>query len=283
MENSNTDYYALAIQAAGVCAPGEENTYFARVRSLAVRMGKEALEMNTLLNDINRCEIGGGEANGNKGFGKFTAVINRVDLRKDQANRAYIYYTDSNGNTKTQDGKDLFIVTEPTNSVPSAAGIYALAQELVGHEVVMYKRPDPDFDRAKVGLNSNPRKTLFHLIDNGSASKQGNHGSGASRPQTQPQGQVPPVDANNQQGQNNQQARSANANPSGEQRAKEAKNALFQSVKNSFGTAPQQVIIDACAQGWQSIGSPTIAPTQQQYNQALQAAHQYVQQSANSQ
>lgn len=270
------NYYTLALAAAGTCAPGQENAFFTHVRNLAVRIEQEAQAMTSFLADLERAR-NGGEKNGNWGWGVFKATITGVELRPKIANRAFISYT----YTTMKDGQEVTesdeIRTEPT-SKPEAHGIYLKAQSLIGHDVLIYKRPDPDFDSAKANAGRAPNdkvgasKTVFHIEDLGPTSRP----QAPQRPaqvQAAPQSQLPPSTPVPPA----QQAAPA-AQGGGDVNA--AKSALYNRLAQAYASAPAQVLQAAAVAGWGAIGNPQVAPAPEQLEQAFQVALGQVQQAA---
>lgn len=269
------NYYTLALAAAGTCAPGQENAFFTHVRDLAVRIEQEAQAMTAFLADLERAR-NGGEKNGNKGWGVFKATITGVELRPKIANRAFISYTYTtmeSGQEVTQSDE---IRTEPT-SKPEAHGIYLKAQNLIGHDAVIYKRPDPDFDSAKANAGRGPNdkvgasKTVFHIEDLGPTSRP----QAPQRPaqvQAAAQSQLPPSTPAQQ---------AAPAQGGGDVNA--AKNALYNRLAQTYASAPAQVLQAAAFTGWSAIGNPQVAPAPEQLEQAFQVALGQVQQAAAAQ
>lgn len=270
------NYYALALAAAGTCGPGQENAFFTHVRDLAVRIEQEAQAMTAFLADLERAR-NGGEKNGNKGWGVFKATITGVELRPKIANRAFISYS----YTRRKNGQEISqndeIRTEPT-SKPEAHGIYLKAQTLIGHDVLIYKRPDPDFDSAKVNADRDPdddkvgaSKTVFHIEDLGPTSRpqppqRPAQVQAAAQSQLPPAPPVPPA----------QQA--APAQGGGDVNA--AKSALYNRLAQAYASAPAQVLQAAAIAGWVAIGNPQVAPAPEQLEQAFQMALGQVQQAA---
>lgn len=269
------NYYTLALAAAGTCAPGQENAFFTHVRDLAVRIEQEAQAMTSFLGDLERAR-NGGEKNGNKGWGVFKATITGVELRPKIANRAFISYTYTtmeSGQEVTQSDE---IRTEPT-SKPEAHGIYLKAQTLIGNDVLIYKRPDPDFDSAKANAGRGPKekvgasKTVFHIEDLGPTSRPQvpQHPAQVQAPAQSQLPPVPPVPPAQQ---------AAPAQGGGDVNA--AKSALYNRLAQAYASAPAQVLQGAAIAGWAAIGNPQVAPAPEQLEQAFQVALGQVQQAA---
>lgn len=276
---SENNYYHLALAAAGTCPLGKESEFFGHVRNLAVRIKKEEAKMTGFLADLDRAE-NGGEKNGNKGFGKFNASIVGVELNPKMANRAFITYSYM-GKEELEDGtlSEEKLLTDSIRTVPTAdpdgQALYAQAQALIGHDVIIYKRPDPDFDSAKAnkGRPANKQvgapKTIFFIEDLG-PSTQTQAPASAQRQQrpAQPKTQAPTPQPQN----SSAPAPNAGANA--------AKTQLFNQLKAATPGAPDQVLKTAAAAGWAAIGNPTQAPTPESMNTAYGVAMGEVQKAA---
>lgn len=274
--STTPNFYELALRAAGTCHPGQENEFFARTRSLAIRIQKEYGKMAEFAEAIHRAE-NGGEKNGNKGWGKFQATITKVELNPKMANRAFIHYTytdrDDQGNEIIKEDD---IRTVPTSN-PDGHAIFTQAQGLVGHDVIIYKRPDPDFDAAKANRNRSGKdtvgapKTVFHIEDLGPSARAtapAQAPAQAPAPAPAPQAQAPappPVPA--QQGQPNEGAQAAKAQ-------------LWNQLKAATPGAPDDVLKNAAVAGWAAIGNPVVAPAPEAMNQAMTVAMGEVQKAA---
>lgn len=290
------NYYELAIRAAGVCPPGQENAYMLHVRNLAVRLQREEANMSDFLADLDKARNKGGEKNGNKGWGVFKGTILNVRIDERQARRAFIKYSYM-GKVKNHDGSfsdalmEDEIRTEPT-AKPEAQGLFVLAQTLIGHDVSFYKRPDPDFDDAKVnaGRPADDRigapKTVFHIEDLGRASTPvPAQRAVAAAPAKSVEAQRPAPQAPAQQAQGapqgQQQApQAAQGAPAGADETKAAKTLIWSRLTQGVPQAPQQVLAEAATAGWNAIGNPTTAPSEAQVEQATQAAFAYLNQAA---
>lgn len=275
------NYFEMAARAAGTCIPGKENEYFAHVRSLSVRFQKEHAKMSDFLEAIHKAE-NGGEKNGNRGWGKFQGTITQVELNPKMANRAFITYTYTD---RDEQGNDTLatdtIRTVPTND-PDGHAIYQQAQGLIGHDVIIYKRPDPDFDEEKVnrGRSAKDRKvapkTVFHIEDLGHAATPAkpveSQRPAHQAPAQQPQGAPPGPAASTPGG--------SGGTPAGVDETKAAKSVIWSRLTHAAPQAPQQVLAAAAAAGWHAIGNPTTAPSEEQVEQAIQAAFAYLNQAA---
>lgn len=273
------NYYQLALAAAGTCHAGEEVEFFGRVRNLAVRIHKEESKMSDFFTALERAE-NGGEKNGNKGWGKFNASIIAAELNPKMANRAFITYSYM-GKEELEDGTlgEEKLLTDTIRTVPTAdpdgQALYIQAQALVGHDVIIYKRPDPDFDSAKAnkGRPANKQvgapKTVFFIEDLGSSTQTQAHAP-AQRQQrpAQIQAQAPAPQSQNT---------SAPAHNAG---ANAAKTQLFNQLKAATPGAPDQVLKIAAAAGWAAIGNPIQAPTPESINTAYGVAMGEVQKAA---
>lgn len=279
------NYFEMAARAAGVCTPGKENEYFAHVRSLSVRFQKEHAKMSDFLEAIHKAE-NGGEKNGNRGWGKFQGTITQVELNPKMANRAFITYMYTDRDEQGNDTLETDTIrTVPTND-PDGHAIYQQAQGLIGHDVIIYKRPDPDFDEEKVnrGRSAKDRKvapkTVFHIEDLGLAAAPAPGPQAQQRPPQRPAPQAP---AQQHQGapQGQQQApQAAQGAPAGADETKAAKNLIWSRLTQAAPQAPQQVLAEAATAGWNAIGNPTTAPSEAQVGQAIQAAFAYLNQAA---
>lgn len=268
------NYYELAIRAAGTCLPGQENAYMLHVRNLAVRLQREEASMTGFLADLEKAR-NGGEKNGNKGWGVFKGTILSVRIDERMARRAFIKYSYM-GKVENSDGSysDVLledeIRTEPT-AKPEAQGLYVMAQTLIGHDVNFYKRPDPDFDDAKVNGNRPPKKrvgaakTVFHIEDLGRSAAPGRAQQAIDAAPAQALPPAPAQQASNPAPQQNPAA-------GAEEAIKAAKREIWNKLMQAVPNAPQQVLVQAANSGWSAIGNPTTAPTKEQVEQAAQAA-----------
>lgn len=274
------NYYELALSAAGTCAPGQEGEFFAHVRNLAVRMIEEAPKMNDLLEAIAKAENGGAK-NQNKGWGKFNATITKVIIDPKKAKRAFITYT-TMGKEKLPNGKYSemkqvveTIRTEPTD-LPDAKALYQQALSLIGHDVVLYKRPDPDAE-AK-GLSEIPR-IVFFIKDLG-LSTSSSAPQGSQRPNNQPAPQAQAPQGNTQPPAQAPQAQPAPQQGQGSSPMMDAQRHLWNQLKQATPGAPENVLKTAAKTGWDSLGQLTAPPTQEQMQNAFTVAMQEVNKAA---
>lgn len=247
------DYFALALAAAGTCAPGNEPAFFAHVRNLAFAIRKQEEVTNSIMRDMARCE------NKERGFGIFRATITKVELRPDKASRGYIYYTETDpktGAVKTTDekGNPLMIRTQPTSSNMEAAGLFNLLTNMVGHNVVIYKRPDPDGGRS----NQEAVRTIFHFEDQGLAQQPAAQVNATPKtPQNEPL--AIQQSAPEQQGTSPQRQQQALTN---QQRA------VILAVKSTYPNIPQEIAVSVAKAVWEHIGNPKAPVSQEQLDKA---------------
>ena len=293
MNNGTTDYYELALRAAGPCAPGDNmREWFNHVADLSVAMLTNRAKQEDFLNNIQRAIN-----KADKGWGVFYGTILSVEMRPQVANRGFIRYTAWDGQAGQTVEEE--IRTMPTTSDADALALFKKAEALVGHRVQFFKHPDPTATGTKVP------KVVFHLSDEGEVSDQG---AGNQQNGGQPSRPAPAQNAgnSNEQGGGNTAPAPApgNSNAGGNQTpppppasnnsefteeaqtfsAQDAKKALFQKVR-SFGNQQgweDQRVTAACVIGWDAIGDPTNNATvnasliEQAYNVGINATDEQI-------
>lgn len=268
--SEQTTTYDQAVTAAGPCPAGGITPWLRHVRDLAVAIEMDRAKTADFLERVKRA-INGGEAHGNKGWGIINGVITNVWLNTKQANRGVIQYK---GRTRDGEWVDEEIVTVPTTGDPEAQALYRTALSLVGHNVRLFKFPEP------TGQQGRSRKVVFHIVDEGPTQSpngqsqqdrgqsQGNQqgqpstaqpqqGNQGEQPQPEPQPEPQPQqDSQGQPQPGTQDTQDTQTPPPATIEAADGKREL---LNNLHQIAPDMEWADACqlcAQMWRDAGLP---------------------------